>query len=76
MARKKPQRAKRRVPPAPSKRFSCLECNRENVVTCTIDHNKGTGVARCLVCSVQFQCPTNKLSQAIDVYAEWVDKKG
>ncbi|KAI5190934.1 hypothetical protein NEMIN01_1267 [Nematocida minor] len=55
------------------RRFSCLECNREHTVICTIDNTKNKGTAKCTFCEATYQCTTNRLSQAIDVYAEWVD---
>lgn len=76
MARKKSQRGKRRViPQKKEKRFSCLECNREQMVVCALDHSKCKGLAKCLLCNYIFECPINRLSQAIDVYAAWVDYK-
>ncbi|KAI5185856.1 hypothetical protein NEHOM01_1106 [Nematocida homosporus] len=74
MARKKSQRGpKRIIKPKEEKRFSCLECNREATVQCRVDHQRNRGQAVCLACSVTFECTTNRLSQPIDVYSEWVD---
>lgn len=74
MARKKAQRVKRKAPKLKAeRRFSCLECNREQTVTCTIDTKKNKGTAKCNFCESTYKCNTNKLSQGIDVYADWVD---
>ncbi|EHY65655.1 hypothetical protein NEAUS04_1150 [Nematocida ausubeli] len=74
MARKKAQRVKRKLPNARAeKRFSCLECNREHTVICSIDNSKNRGTAKCTFCEAIHRCTTNRLSQAIDVYADWVD---
>ncbi|KAH9385784.1 uncharacterized protein NEMAJ01_0680 [Nematocida major] len=79
MARKKTQRGKRRASgpriTRPDKNFSCLECNREGTVTCTVDTIKNKGIAKCAFCEAMHRCDTNKLSQSIDVYADWVDQK-
>ncbi|EIJ88083.1 hypothetical protein NEPAR06_1827 [Nematocida parisii] len=74
MARKKTQRVKRKAPNARAeKRFSCLECNREHTVVCVIESAKNRGTAKCTFCEATHRCQTNRLSQAIDVYADWVD---
>ncbi|KAI5170951.1 hypothetical protein NEFER03_0353 [Nematocida sp. LUAm3] len=76
MARKKPTRSvRKKVTKKEENRFPCPECNRESVVQCRVDHQKKTGRASCAACSYTFECPTNNLSQAIDVYTEWLDEK-
>ncbi|KAI5179699.1 hypothetical protein NEOKW01_0162 [Nematocida sp. AWRm80] len=76
MARKKTKRVvKRAVKPKEENRFSCLECNREQSVTCKVDHITNTGYASCSLCKYTFQCSIMHLSQPIDVYSEWADTR-
>ncbi|KAI5191124.1 hypothetical protein NECID01_1293 [Nematocida sp. AWRm77] len=76
MAKRKAKRVKRKfVAPREEKRFSCLECHREHVVECRLDHSRGKGKAQCRSCDAVFVCSINKLSHSIDVYSEWVDSK-
>ncbi|KAL1302566.1 hypothetical protein AAFC00_002948 [Neodothiora populina] len=67
----KPQGPKKREPLATS--FQCLFCNHENSVTVKIDKKSGTGDLSCKVCGQSFQTGVNYLSQAVDVYSDWVD---
>ncbi|CAN6653134.1 transcription elongation factor 1 [Trichomonascus vanleenenianus] len=53
--------------------FSCLFCNHENSVACTMDKKSGIGSLYCKVCGQSFQAPINALSAPIDVYSEWID---
>lgn len=76
MGRKKarrsgPKKSKRNE--ALAKRFSCPECNHENVVVCRIDKSEKKGIAACTVCEATHTCKADKLSAPIDVYTDWVD---
>lgn len=76
MARKKSKRIKRKVvTQKEDKRFPCLECNREHMVSCTLDRAKEKGFAKCSLCGFIFECPINELAQSIDVYSQWADYK-
>lgn len=76
MAKRKAKRVKKKfVPLRADKKFSCLECHREQMVECRLDYQRDKGRARCGACECVFVCDINKLSQPIDVYSEWVDSK-
>lgn len=53
--------------------FSCLFCNHEKSVICTIDKKINIGTLRCKVCGQNFQSPINSLSQPVDIYSDWID---
>ncbi|ODV83371.1 hypothetical protein CANARDRAFT_29998 [[Candida] arabinofermentans NRRL YB-2248] len=53
--------------------FSCLFCNHEKSVNCTLDKKVSIGTLKCKVCGQSFQSPINSLSQPIDIYSDWVD---
>ncbi|KAJ4424616.1 hypothetical protein N0V82_000748 [Gnomoniopsis sp. IMI 355080] len=53
--------------------FNCLFCNHEKSVNIKIEKKLGMGSLECKVCGQHFQTPTNYLSAAVDVYADWVD---
>lgn len=76
MARKKSKRVQRKAAqPKAEKKFSCLECNSEHTVACTMNYAKRQGKAACAHCGHAFFCTINSLSLPIDVYSEWVDAK-
>jgi len=76
MSRKKSKRVvKKPTREKQEKKFSCLDCNRENVVVCSINSTKNQGKAKCTYCGASFYCATNRLSHAIDVYSEWIDSR-
>ncbi|KAI0547288.1 transcription elongation factor Elf1 like-domain-containing protein [Xylaria curta] len=68
---RKPQGPKKREGLA--KEFTCLFCNHEKSVHVKLDKKAGVGNLSCAVCGQQFQCGINTLSEAIDVYSDWVD---
>lgn len=53
--------------------FTCLFCNHDESVACTLDKKSGLGELVCKVCGQQFQAPINALSAPVDLYSEWVD---
>lgn len=53
--------------------FSCLFCNHEKAVTCSLDKKTNIGTLNCKICGQSFQSPINSLSQPIDIYSDWVD---
>lgn len=76
MGRKKSKRTKpksRRL--VQEKRFNCPLCSQEQAVKCAVDHQKNMGYAECTICDAKYQCATNKLDQAIDVYSSWIDER-
>lgn len=53
--------------------FTCLFCNHEKAVSCTLDKRANIGVLTCKICGQSFQAPINSLTDAVDVYSDWVD---
>ncbi|KAI0199067.1 transcription elongation factor [Astrocystis sublimbata] len=68
---RKPQGPKKREGLA--KEFTCLFCNHEKSVHVKLDKKAGVGDLSCAVCGQQFQCRINTLTEAIDVFSDWVD---
>lgn len=53
--------------------FTCLFCNHESSITCTIDKKASIGTLNCKICGQNFQCPINSLSEPVDIYSNWID---
>lgn len=53
--------------------FSCLFCNHEKSVICTLDKRSLIGFLKCKVCGQTFQTTISSLSAPVDVYSDWVD---
>ncbi|KAJ2360573.1 hypothetical protein H4S01_005676 [Coemansia sp. RSA 2610] len=53
--------------------FRCLLCNHEESVTVNMDKQQRIGTLRCKVCSARFESAVTHLSDAVDVYSDWVD---
>ena len=54
--------------------FKCPFCNHNEVVEVKLEMSKGVGKCACRICGASFQMPINYLSQAIDVFCEWLDE--
>ncbi|XP_038896920.1 transcription elongation factor 1 homolog [Benincasa hispida] len=72
---------KSRAKPPPKKRmdkldtvFSCPFCNHGTSVECRIDLKNLIGEASCRICQESFSTTITALSEAIDVYSEWIDE--
>ncbi|EAL63876.1 elongation factor 1 [Dictyostelium discoideum AX4] len=55
------------------KHFDCLFCAHSQSVDCILDRELGKGVAKCRVCNASYETPIHELSDAIDVYSDWID---
>ncbi|KAI8910964.1 transcription elongation factor 1 [Gorgonomyces haynaldii] len=55
------------------KSFACLFCNHEGTVSVKLNHEDKVGDLSCTACGVTFQNKINALSEAVDVYSDWVD---
>lgn len=53
--------------------FTCLFCNHERSVICTLDKKNSLGELNCKICGQSFQTAINSLSQPVDVYSDWID---
>ncbi|KAL1206318.1 Transcription elongation factor 1-like protein [Cardamine amara subsp. amara] len=72
---------KSRAKPAPTKRmdkldtvFSCPFCNHGSSVECIIDMKNLIGSAACRICEESFSTTITALTEAIDIYSEWIDE--
>lgn len=53
--------------------FTCLFCNHEKAINCTIDKKTNIGTLTCKICGQSFQTAINTLSEPIDIYSSWID---
>ncbi|KAL6206647.1 hypothetical protein ACLB2K_023895 [Fragaria x ananassa] len=67
--------------PAPKKRmdkldtvFSCPFCGHGSSVECRLDMKNLIGEGNCRICQEHFSTTVNALSEAIDIYSEWIDE--
>lgn len=71
-SKRKPPPKRKAIEPLDTQ-FNCPFCNHEKVCEVKMDKERNIGFIQCRVCLEDFQCTTNALSEAIDVYASWVD---
>ncbi|CAN7940847.1 transcription elongation factor 1 homolog [Ixodes scapularis] len=73
------RRSKRKPPPKRKNiepletQFNCPFCNHERSCEVKMDRQRNTGRITCRVCLEDFQTSINYLSEAIDVYSDWID---
>ncbi|CAM9794176.1 transcription elongation factor 1 homolog [Petromyzon marinus] len=74
------RRKSKRKPPTKKKmvgtlatQFTCPFCNHERSCDVKMDRERNTGVISCTVCLEEFQTPITYLSEAVDVYSDWID---
>lgn len=53
--------------------FTCLFCNHERSVICTLDKKNGIGELHCKICGQNFQSSIHSLSKPVDIYSDWID---
>lgn len=53
--------------------FNCPFCNSNKTVTAALDQERSVGTVKCRECDEEFSCHIHPLSEAIDVYSEWID---
>lgn len=76
MAKRKSKRkapTKRRAIEPLDIQFNCPFCNHEKSCDVKMDRTRNVGRIVCRICSEDFQTTINYLSEAIDVYTEWID---
>lgn len=77
MGKRKQRVKKPKAPLAPRKHatkdFDCLFCSKNLTVTVKLDQKAAVGDLSCSACGQSFQTPINYLSEAVDVYSDWVD---
>ncbi|KAF2541967.1 hypothetical protein F2Q70_00034832 [Brassica cretica] len=54
--------------------FSCPFCNHGSSVECQINMKEVIGIATCGICEESFSTTITALSEAIDIYSEWIDE--
>ncbi|GBF93378.1 transcription elongation factor [Raphidocelis subcapitata] len=61
--------------PAPKldTQFNCPFCNSTKTVTCTMDWESEKGRVECVACHEGFDSPINHLTEAVDIYSDWLD---
>lgn len=59
--------------PKLSRTFNCPFCNSDKTVVATLDFDEGKGKVECTVCRESYNATVNKLTEAIDIYSEWID---
>lgn len=64
----------KKVRPKLDSAFNCPFCNSNKSVTCTMDWDREQGTVSCNVCNTSYSTQINSLSEAIDVYSEWIDE--
>jgi transcription elongation factor Elf1 len=62
-----------RYPRTLDKAFSCPFCSQERAVDCRLDRARQQGQARCRSCGAGYQTTIHALTEAVDVYGEWID---
>ncbi|XP_019645798.1 PREDICTED: transcription elongation factor 1 homolog isoform X2 [Branchiostoma belcheri] len=70
-SKRKPE-AKKRQDPLETQ-FTCPFCNHEKACEVKMDRTRNVGTVTCRVCLEDFQTPINYLSEAVDVYSDWID---
>ncbi|KAJ1663260.1 hypothetical protein IW140_005355 [Coemansia sp. RSA 1813] len=53
--------------------FPCLFCNHEKTIQVTMDKEHKVGNLKCKICGATYQAAIHHLSEAVDVYGEWID---
>ncbi|KAG5278546.1 hypothetical protein AALO_G00100140 [Alosa alosa] len=74
------RRKSKRKPPPKKKltgdldtQFTCPFCNHEKACDVKMERSRNTGIISCSVCLEEFQTPITYLSEAVDVYSDWID---
>lgn len=73
------RRSKRKPPPKNKpvmpldQLFNCPFCNHEKSCDVKMDRQRNIATIRCQVCVEDYQTSINYLSEAVDVYSDWID---
>ncbi|CAH1243393.1 ELOF1 [Branchiostoma lanceolatum] len=70
-SKRKPETRKKQDPL--ETQFTCPFCNHEKACEVKMDRTRNVGTVTCRVCLEDFQTPINYLSEAVDVYSDWID---
>jgi len=72
------RRARAQAQPKPRPKldtqFDCLFCQSNKTIEVKMVRPEQIGFLKCRVCNVSFQTRISYLSEAVDVYSDWVDE--
>lgn len=71
-SKRKPPPKRKAIEPLDTQ-FNCPFCNHEKSCEVKMDRTRNTGRITCRVCLEDFQTSINYLSEAVDVYSDWID---
>ncbi|KAJ2719055.1 hypothetical protein GGI07_005439 [Coemansia sp. Benny D115] len=71
--RKSSRKVVKKERPKLDKTFDCLFCNHEGSIVVAMDKEHKVGNLKCKICAASYQAAINHLSDAVDVYSEWID---
>lgn len=54
--------------------FDCPFCGHEKTCDVKIDKDRSFGQIKCNICGAEYATNTHRLTQPVDVYAEWIDE--
>mmetsp|Transcript_9076 Transcript_9076/g.23483 ORF Transcript_9076/g.23483 Transcript_9076/m.23483 type:complete len:149 (-) Transcript_9076:59-505(-) len=54
--------------------FDCPFCGHEKTCDVKIDRDRSFGMIKCSICGAKHSTNTHKLTQPVDVYAQWIDE--
>lgn len=71
-SKRKPPTKRKAIQPLDTQ-FNCPFCNHEKSCEVKMDKSRNTARITCRVCLEDFQTTINFLSEAVDVYNDWID---
>lgn len=54
--------------------FDCPFCGHEKTCDVKIDRDRSFGTIKCSICGAKHSANTHRLTQPVDVYAQWIDE--
>ena len=71
--RKKAKAPPKKAKPKVSQVFDCPFCGGKDLCGVSMDYEHSTGFIKCDACGAKYEMQINRLTEAIDVYSEWID---
>ena len=72
--RKRAKPPAKKAKPKVSTVFDCPFCGKTEACGVSMDHDHKVGAILCDSCGAKYETRINRLTDPIDVYAEWIDK--
>lgn len=72
--RKTSHKVAKKLLPRLEKVFNCPFCNHSKTVEVMFERGKGQATISCRICAANYMTLTSALTEAIDVYSEWIDE--